>query len=404
MNDLTADEELLERYVAARRLLDGGDSIHARREFESLTFDAPGFSAAWDGLGGCWEAEGELKRAFESYRRAIRVDRRNWRSRYNLGLALQRSGDLHGAMRWFRDAIKIAPKQRCLYLELGRCFAERGDCRSAIRTFEAALRQPEDDISDAEILKQIARAHSANSDHAAAEAAFERSCLLQPSDPDLYYHWAVAAAAAANLDDAERLAVRAAALERGGHRAALLRVTLAIDSGDETTARVRIDELAARPGAGRLAAALRAELAYRLNRRQEAQQRAYEVLRQPGDPADAAVDRALTLLRELRGREERCQGYRLVLEVHTLEGCYFRPYMVLAASEDEAVECAAEVQEALDSCPWVVAEKHMFPHRERTLVGVYQVLLTRVLFPHSEATAPFEPTEATYTASHRTRG
>src|SRR5688572_5166301 len=148
MNDLTADEELLERYVAARRLLDDGDSIHARREFESLTFDAPGFSAAWDGLGGCFEAEGELKRAFDSYRKAIRVDRRNWRSRYNLGVALQRSGDAAGAVRWFRDAIKIAPKQRCLYLELGRSFAERGDHRGALRAFEDALKQPEDDISD----------------------------------------------------------------------------------------------------------------------------------------------------------------------------------------------------------------------------------------------------------------
>jgi hypothetical protein len=73
--------------------------------------------------------------------------------------------------------------------------------------------------------------------------------------------------------------------------------------------------------------------------------------------------------------------------------------MVLAGSEDEAVDCAAELQEALDSCPWAVAEKHVFPYRDRTLVGVYQVLLTRVLFPYSEATAP---TAATCSASRRT--
>jgi hypothetical protein len=60
---------------------------------------------------------------------------------------------------------------------------------------------------------------------------------------------------------------------------------------------------------------------------------------------------------------------------------YYRPYVVLAEDEDQARWFVAVLQDALDECPWVINETEEFAHQGEALPGVYQVLLTRVLFP-----------------------
>src|SRR5687768_8964488 len=94
------EEDLCYRYLGATAALEHGEVEVARRDFERILMDLPKFAPAWDGLGRCFDAEGDLKRAGEAYRKAVRCDRQNWRSRYNWAVALHRAGDLREAIRW----------------------------------------------------------------------------------------------------------------------------------------------------------------------------------------------------------------------------------------------------------------------------------------------------------------
>ena len=383
------EEDVCRRYLEARAALERGEIFPARRELEALTEDFPGFSPAWDSLGSCWDADGDLKRAGECYRRAWRVDRRNWRSRLNWGKALHRSGDLPTACRALREAARFARKERCVHHALGRCLADRGDHDAAVRAFQEALTQAEADVPDAQLYTDLARSECERGNYETADEAFQRACLLSPDDADLYYHWAVLSARAGSPEVADRLAVRSAGLERGAQRVAvrapILRVCLALDAGDADAARTRIEELERLTGAQRLGCVLRAELARRSGTPGTARELALEALRMAGHPADQAVDRALALLRELEGRYLRCQGYRLLVEADTEDGCFFRPYVVLAPNAEEADGYVAALQDALDSLPWRIVERGAFPHRGKAQPGVYQVLLTRVIFPPEES-------------------
>ena len=384
------DEEIGTRYFRALAALERGELLLARREFECLTLDAPRFAPGWDGLGRCHDAEGDPLRAGECYRRAIRMDRGNWRSRYNWGLTLHRAGDLRAAARLFREALRLAPTERLLHQALGHCLLDEGDPAGAVRCFRAALEQPERDVRDSELHVLVASAEAERGDLPAAEAACNLAALLAPDDPGVYQHWAAVSARSGDLSGADALAARAAALDPRSLRPRLLRVSLAMERRDWEAARARVRELDALPDAARLAQALRAEIALRTGDTQTARELALHALTMTGAFCDDATDRALAVLREVRGRRARCRGFRLVVEAYCDDQSYFRPYLVLAEDEPEARELVAELQDTLEASPWRVAEAENFrceaDENGEALTGVYQVLLTRVLFPREPTT------------------
>jgi tetratricopeptide (TPR) repeat protein len=381
---MTTEEEFCRRYLEAAAILERGDALSARREFELLTLEAPRFAPAWDGLGSCHEREGALDRAGECYRKAMRLDRHNWHSRYHWGLALHRAGELREAIRWLREAAKLAPQERAIHRCLGLCHFDQGAYAEAIRCYRRALEQPERDVRDAELYVDIGKAESESGDFEAADKAYERACLLSPDDAAVYYHWALVTARQGALEDAERLAVRACAMDPRSLRFRLLPVRLAMDGGRWEAAEARIQELERTAGSGRLAQALRAELARERGRPEEARSLALQALAMDGPLSDHAVDSALATLRELRGLLARLHGFRLVVEVFCQEQSYFRPYVVLAENEEQAEEFVRELQDTLDPAAWEIAETEHFPHDGEALAGVYHLLLTRVLFPREE--------------------
>lgn len=375
------EEELAECYFRGVSALERGDITRARRELDVLVLDAPRFAPAWDALARCHEAEGDLRRAEECFRRAMRLDRGNWLSRYHWALALHRSGRHAEACRWLRSAQALAPAERKVSLRLGQCLVELGEVEKGLRVLQAALEQPEREVRDSEVHLAIAAAELDRGDLEAADAACERACLLSPDDPEVYHQWALVSAQAGDLAAAERLARRTEALDRRSLRAPLLLVELALQSGDWIRAGERIQALAAREDGRRLSVALSAELARRQGRVAEAHALALDTLRHPGPSQDAAVDRALATLRQLHEAEPDPQGFRLVVEVDCGLETYYRPYVVLAQSEDEALAYVAELQDELDPHPWQLLESETFDHQGEALPGVYQLQLKRVLFP-----------------------
>jgi len=375
------EEDPIHEYLSAEAALERGDTDSARRDLQRLLLEDARFAPGWDLLGRCYEAQGELEKAGDCYRKAMRLDRRNWRSRYNWGAALHRAGHVSEAGRWLREAARLAPAERCIHRLLGLCSFDLGDYEEALASFNRALAQPERDVTDAELYVQIGNAEGERGELAAADKAYERACLLAPDDPSVYYHWAVLAARQGDADGAARLAVRARALEPRSTRATLFLVRLAIGREDFKNAEGWIDRLQETPATARLAFALRAELAWRCGAADEARVLALQSLRMEGPPSDQAIDQALATLRELRNEPGSYAGFRLLLEVDCGDESYYRPFVVLARDEARAREYVREIQDALDTGPWRVAERERFSQAGEALAGVYAVLLTRVLFP-----------------------
>jgi Tfp pilus assembly protein PilF len=375
-----AEEDLGLRYLAVDAALHRGEIERACREAELLLMDAPNFAPAWDALATCRAEQGDLERAGDCYRKAMRLDRRSWRIRYNWGLALHRAGALRDACRWLREAARMGPEERVVFRMLGLCHSDLSQYDEALRCFRKALELPEGEVLDSELYVRIGIAEVQREDLEAAEAAFERACLLAPDHPDVYFHWAEALARRGDLDDARRLARRARALEPKSSRSTLLLYRLALEAGEREDAERWIGALQERPETERLALALRAELALETGDREGARHWSLETLRHEGAASDPAVDRGLAVLRQLTGTVTHCDGYRLLIEAICGESSYFRPYVVLAESEERAREIVGELQEALDDCPWEVAEVETFRQPGEALTGVYNVMLSRVMF------------------------
>ncbi|HEU4752874.1 MAG TPA: tetratricopeptide repeat protein [Armatimonadota bacterium] len=382
-----SEEDLCYRYLQAAAALERGEVDAARRAFQVLLLDEPRFAPAWDGLGGCFDLEGNLEKAGEAYRKAIRLDRMNWRSRLNWGLALQRAGELKEAVRWLKDAARIAPAERRPLQAIGDCYAALGEWAEALRWLRRALEQPERDVSDAELYVRIGSAEAEQANWQAADEAYSKACLLSPEDPEVFYHWALTTARSGDPENAQRLGGRAQALDPRSLRYRMFLIELAADQGDWPGAQSRIDALSRLPGTERLRAALSGELKRRQNEAEAARRLALQALSMEGPPSDQAVDSALATLRRLRGITATCRGFRLLVEADCGAEAYYRPFVVLAEDEDQARWFVAELQDALDACPWRICEADEFTHQGEALAGVYQVLLTSVLFPKDEAPA-----------------
>lgn len=381
---IDVEEEVCGRYLSAAAALARGDVENARRDFELLVLEAPRFAPAWDGLAGCWDAEGNLKKAGEYYRRAIRVDGKNWRSRLNWGIALHRAGEIKEACRWLRAAIGLAPRERSIHQRLGACHFDLGEFEEALRCYRRALECPERDITDSELYLNVGAAEMERGELTLADEAYQKACLFAPDDPAVYHQWAVLSARQGDPENAERLALRARGLDRRSLRSLMLLVDLAVESGRWSVAQDRIEEIGKLPGGERLATALLADIARRNGDRESARELALQALGMDGPPSDHAVDTALTTLRQLNAILGQCQGYRLVVEVDCGMQVYFRPYVVLAENQEQARWFVAELQDALDTHPWRIAETELFEHEGEALAGIYQLLLTRVLFPREE--------------------
>ena len=382
------EETLDDLYLSATAALEHGQVETARRGFQYLVQEAPRFAPAWDGLGSCYAAAGELTQAGECFKKSMRLDRSGWRSRFNWGVELHRAGDLREACKWLRGAAKLAPNERRVHHWLGASLLDQGDWDGALRSFRRALETPERYISDAELWAQIGKAECGRGDFEAADKAYERACLFAPDNAGILADWAVATARAGDGDGALRLAIRARALDPRSTRTLLLVVELALDQCAWDQAESHIRDLDADPEMARLQTALRAELERRRGHADAARKLALRTLSMDGPPSDLAVDYALATVRRLDAIETECEGFRMLVEVICGEESYFRPYVVLAESQEQARWFVAQIQDALDPHPWRLVETAEFDHRGMSQAGVYQMLLTRVLFPRDPDASP----------------
>lgn len=84
---------------------------------------------------------GDLNRASEELRTAIRLDPESPAPHNNLGMVLQAQGDSAGAIGEFSTAIRLNPNNVVAKSNLGFAFFERGELESAIEQWQIAVSQ-----------------------------------------------------------------------------------------------------------------------------------------------------------------------------------------------------------------------------------------------------------------------
>lgn len=166
---------------SARRALDEGRPSEALKLFERASEIDPALATAFEGIGRCYVALGELERAEDAYARSVVADPDYGLGHYNLGVSRSQRGRFAEALVSFREALRIQGEQLPTLLAYGEAAAHAGDPLLALEAFERATRS--DPTSSAahqlrgNILGQLRRFDE-------AVRSLERSLELDPQNQD----------------------------------------------------------------------------------------------------------------------------------------------------------------------------------------------------------------------------
>jgi tetratricopeptide (TPR) repeat protein len=97
-------------------------------------------SIAHGNLGVALVSRGELKKAVQHYRDALRIDPANAEAHNNLGVALLEQGELGEAIEHYREALRINSDYAEAHYNLGNVLVRRGEIDEAVEHYRAALR------------------------------------------------------------------------------------------------------------------------------------------------------------------------------------------------------------------------------------------------------------------------
>jgi Tfp pilus assembly protein PilF len=151
---------------------------------------------------------------------------------YHLGLALERQGRLAQAEQTYRRVLKLAPNHTLALNNAGNCALKQGAVDRARAAFEAAAAS---DPRHAESRYNLGLL--AEDDPTRADALFREAASLSPTFVEPRFALARHAAAAGQLDEAERWASEVVGLAPTHAPAWLLRARIAAAGGEDARAR-----------------------------------------------------------------------------------------------------------------------------------------------------------------------
>ncbi len=133
----------------------------------------------WTDKGNTAAQEGDYEGAAEAFERAIEVNPRDARARYNLALAQQYLGDSETAIAGYRRAIDLDPELIEAYINLGNLYGELGMQEESLETFQQALElDPEDD----ELYLNVGDAYRLQNLYQDAIQAYRQALILNPDN------------------------------------------------------------------------------------------------------------------------------------------------------------------------------------------------------------------------------
>ena len=124
--------------------IDAGQIREAREELLPLVERDPEDRAAWRALAVIYAQLGDsdpvhLNEAKRAYEEAIRLDPRDWESRFNYAICAERFGESEVAIKQYRIALGINPKAWPAALNLARIYELAEDPRRALAWIDSAL-------------------------------------------------------------------------------------------------------------------------------------------------------------------------------------------------------------------------------------------------------------------------
>jgi tetratricopeptide (TPR) repeat protein len=173
----SADDDL---YTATAQVLHDSNSANGIARLTKLIATRPPAQPEFSmEVGDALHRAGQLSKAIDAYRDAVRIDPHSLRARRSLGAALAETGNLDQALKELKIALQDYPDESLLWYEIGRIHAEQKQLSQAIEDFTKAT---ELDPELAEAYNELGIVLAESGDAAGAVAAFRNSLRIAPYD------------------------------------------------------------------------------------------------------------------------------------------------------------------------------------------------------------------------------
>jgi len=150
-------------------------------------------------LGILLAERGELVRAIEEYRTALRLAPGMARAHGNLGVAYEKAGRLDLALPHHLAAVQLDPAYSKGFVNLGNAYAAMGRRDEAVAQYRTAVRLRPDRV---EFHISLANALSDGGDREGAMAEYRAALALDPSSADAHLHVGIALGEQGRLGEA----------------------------------------------------------------------------------------------------------------------------------------------------------------------------------------------------------
>jgi len=178
---LASAQENLER---GRALLNSGNANDAITALSTAVSTNPKLHEAYSLMGVAYEMKGLRDRAFESFEKALKVDKDNGEYLNNIGFLYLKNGDLDQAAKYLKRAVKVAPQAQRYWNNLGLVQAQRAKFDEAYDCFVRAVGEYAAHINVAN------RSQSMGYDKTAI-THLEQARVLRPATPEILLRLAV---------------------------------------------------------------------------------------------------------------------------------------------------------------------------------------------------------------------
>jgi tetratricopeptide (TPR) repeat protein len=128
---------------------------------------------------------GDVDGAIAEFREAIRIDPKDAKVHYNLGLLLRVKGDVKGVIAELQEAVRLDPGHSAAYQNLGNALMMKGDAVGAIASYKEALRL---DPKNSNVHYNLGNAFGITGQLDDAIVEFREALRLEPRFPLAHYN------------------------------------------------------------------------------------------------------------------------------------------------------------------------------------------------------------------------
>lgn len=136
-------------------------------------------------LGQCYKNQKDFINSRDAFAMAVELDRRDYKSYYELGLVLDETNKKETAIVMFNNALRLKPSYYEAAEALGICLTSQAKYKDAVKVYENAI---EHHPTACELYYNIAMIQLELGDYDKAEEAFSKAAEIKPKLYSAYYN------------------------------------------------------------------------------------------------------------------------------------------------------------------------------------------------------------------------